>query len=106
MAAVGGRREVSRWSLLSSSYALESGPEGCGLRMFRMTFGRVNPPPGHADRQRGGAVERLDLAGWLKLSTPDKNAKPLSYYMRTATLDVAELGLSRPGVPHVSLASQ
>jgi uncharacterized protein YhdP len=39
----------------------------------------------------GGSVEKVDLAGWLKLSTPDKNAKPLSYYVRNAKLDVAEL---------------
>jgi uncharacterized protein YhdP len=36
-------------------------------------------------------VQRLDLGGWLRLSTPDKDAKPLSYYMRTARLNVAEL---------------
>jgi len=36
-------------------------------------------------------VARLDLAGWLKLLPADKNAKPLSTYLRTATLNVAEV---------------
>ncbi len=39
----------------------------------------------------GGSVSRLDLAGWLKLASTGKNAKPLSEYLRTATLNVSEL---------------
>jgi uncharacterized protein YhdP len=39
----------------------------------------------------GGSIERLDLGGWLRLSTPDKNARPLAYYMRDANLHVGEL---------------
>jgi uncharacterized protein (TIGR02099 family) len=39
----------------------------------------------------GGRIGRLDLAGWLKLYTPDKNSKPLGNFLRTAKLDVSEL---------------
>jgi uncharacterized protein YhdP len=39
----------------------------------------------------GGSVGRLDLAGWLSLNLGDKNAKPLSDYLRSAELNVAEL---------------
>jgi len=39
----------------------------------------------------GGSVGRLDLAGWLNLNVADKNAKPVSDYLRTARLAVAEL---------------
>jgi uncharacterized protein (TIGR02099 family) len=79
-------------SLVSSSYALESGPEGLRLAHVSMTFGTGGAAGGDSQIVSvGGSVERLDLAGWLKLSTPDKNAKPLSYYMRAARLDVAEL---------------
>src|ERR1700723_2414491 len=43
----------------------------------------------------GGSVQRLDLGGWLRLSAQPKDApkdaKPLSYYMRNAKLNVAEL---------------
>jgi uncharacterized protein YhdP len=38
-----------------------------------------------------GSVARLDLAGWLKLKPADKNAKPLTDYLRTARLNVDEL---------------
>ncbi len=36
-------------------------------------------------------MARLDLAGWLKLSPADKNARPLADYLSAARLDVAEL---------------
>src|ERR1700723_3079399 len=45
----------------------------------------------NSKRGVGGAVSRLDLAGWLKLSAADKNARPLADYLSTAKLDVAEL---------------
>jgi uncharacterized protein (TIGR02099 family) len=91
--AVGGPQgSLALGTLVSSSYALESDPEGMRLAQLSMTFGAGESTAGDTQIVNvGGAVERLDLAGWLKLSTPDKNAKPLSYYMRTARLDVAEL---------------
>ena len=91
--AVGGPQgSVALGTLVSSSYALESNPEGMRLAHASMTFGTGESTAGDTQIFNvGGAVERLDLAGWLALSTPDKNAKPLSYYMRTARLDVAEL---------------
>lgn len=79
-------------SLVSSSYALESGPDGLRLAHVSMTFGADESAGGDSQIVNvGGSVQRLDLAGWLKLGTPDKNAKPLSYYLRDARLDVAEL---------------
>jgi uncharacterized protein YhdP len=79
-------------SLVSSSFALESDQSGMRLAHASMTFG---PDDAAASQSQilsvGGAVQRLDLDGWLRLSTPDKDAKPLSYYMRTARLNVAEL---------------
>ena len=66
--------------------------EAAMLSGVSMTFGTGGAAGGDSQIVSvGGSVERLDLAGWLKLSTPDKNAKPLSYYMRAARLDVAEL---------------
>jgi uncharacterized protein (TIGR02099 family) len=91
--AVGGPQgAVSLGTLVSAKYTLESDPEGVRLAHASLTFGTGESTA--ADTQIfnvGGVVERLDLAGWLALSTPDKNAKPLSYYMRTARLDVSEL---------------
>src|SRR5271168_3861687 len=79
-------------TLLSSSFALDLDPVGMRLAHASMTFGSGESTAGDTQILNvGGAVKRLDLAGWLKLSESDKNAKPLSYYMRTARLDVAEL---------------
>jgi len=83
-------------SLVSSSYALESDQSGMRLAHASMSFGAGDAAPSASQILNvGGAVQRLDLGGWLRLSTPDKDAKPdakpLSYYMRTARLNVAEL---------------
>jgi uncharacterized protein (TIGR02099 family) len=104
--AVGGPQgSLALGALLSGSYALESGPEGMRLAHVSMTFGAGESTAGDTQIVNvGGAVERLDLAGWLKLSTPDKNAKPLSYYMSSATLDVAELDYLGLAFRDVSLA--
>jgi uncharacterized protein (TIGR02099 family) len=79
-------------SLVSGSYAMESNQGGMRLAHASMTFGAGGANAGESQILNvGGAVQRLDLGGWLRLSAPDKNAKPLSYYMRTARLNVAEL---------------
>jgi uncharacterized protein (TIGR02099 family) len=79
-------------SVVSSSFALESDPNGMHLSRASMTFGAGDATPGDTQILNvGGAVQRLDLGGWLRLTTPDKDAKPLSYYLRTARLNVAEL---------------
>ena len=84
-------------SLLSSSYALEPDPAGMRLAHASMSFGGSESGGGDAQILNvGGSVQRLDLGGWLRLSAqpndaPAKDAKPLSYYMRNAKLNVAEL---------------
>jgi uncharacterized protein (TIGR02099 family) len=79
-------------SLVSSSYALE--PDSAGMRLAHasMSFGGSESSSGDAQILNiGGSVQRLDLGGWLRLSAQPKDAKPLSYYMRNAKLNVAEL---------------
>jgi uncharacterized protein (TIGR02099 family) len=79
-------------SLVSSSYALE--PDSAGMRLAHasMSFGGSESGGGDAQILNiGGSVQRLDLGGWLRLSAAPKDAKPLSYYMRNAKLNVAEL---------------
>jgi len=79
-------------SLVSSSYALEPDSGGMHLAHASMSFGGNDSGGGDAQILNiGGSVQRLDLGGWLRLSTPGKDAKPLSYYMRNAKLNVAEL---------------
>jgi uncharacterized protein (TIGR02099 family) len=91
-AAGGPQGSLALGTLVSSSFALESAAAGMRLAHASMTFGSAEPAaPGTQIVDVGGSVQRVDLAGWLGLITPDPNAKPLSYYMRTAKLNVAEL---------------
>jgi uncharacterized protein (TIGR02099 family) len=79
-------------SVVSGSYALQTDANGTRLAHASLNFGAEESVA--ADSQIldvGGSVERVDLAGWLALSTPDKNAKPLSYYLRGASMHVGEL---------------
>jgi len=79
-------------SLVSSSFALEPDPAGMRLAHASMSFGGSDSAGGDAQIVNiGGSVQRLDLGGWLRLSAQPKDAKPLSYYMRNAKLNVAEL---------------
>ncbi len=79
-------------SLVSSSYALESDSAGTRLAHASMSFGGSESAGGEAQILNiGGSVQRLDLGGWLRLSGQPNDAKPLSYYMRHAKLNVAEL---------------
>ncbi|HEY2144673.1 MAG TPA: YhdP family protein, partial [Steroidobacteraceae bacterium] len=91
--AVGGPRgSIALGSLVSSSYRLESGSGGMRLAHASVMFGGGEAAADEAQLiDVGGSIKRLDLAGWLRLSTPDKDAKPLSYYLHTARLNVAEL---------------
>jgi uncharacterized protein YhdP len=77
---------------VSGAYALESDANGLHLAHVALTFGSGESSA--SDTQIfnvGGSVARLDLAGWLKLNPHDSSAKPLSDYLRTASLQVAEL---------------
>jgi uncharacterized protein (TIGR02099 family) len=91
-ASGGPRGRFALGTLVGGSYGLESDGGGLHLASAALQFGTGEAGPGGSQILNvGGSVERVDLAGWLKLSTPDKNAKPLSYYLRDAKLDVAEL---------------
>jgi uncharacterized protein (TIGR02099 family) len=79
-------------SLVAGSYALESDASGTHLAHASLNFGAGESAAGDAQIINvGGSLERVDLAGWLALSTPDKDAKPLSYYLRSASMHVGEL---------------
>jgi uncharacterized protein YhdP len=82
---------LSLGSVLAGSYGLESDASGMRLTRLALNFGAGESAA--TDNQVvnvGGSVARLDLAGWLKL-TPAKSGRPLSDYLRTARLNVAEL---------------
>jgi uncharacterized protein (TIGR02099 family) len=99
--AVGGPQlRVTLGSVLRGQVNLESGANGPTLGRAAVTFGGGPSEPALSDTQilnTGGKIERLDLAGWLKLYTPDKNTKPLANFLRSAKFEVARidyLGLS------------
>jgi uncharacterized protein (TIGR02099 family) len=87
-------------SVLRGQVTVDSGVNGPQLGRAAVTFGAATEPAAFSDTQvvnTGGTIERLDLAGWLKLYTPDKSAKPLGSFLRTAKFDVSQidyLGLS------------
>ncbi|MEP6548847.1 MAG: YhdP family protein [Gammaproteobacteria bacterium] len=88
----GAQGRLALGSLLSGSFGMQPDPNGMRLAHVSLNFGAGESSAGDAQIVNvGGSVARLDLAGWLRLSAPDKNAKPLSYYLRSARLNVAEL---------------
>jgi uncharacterized protein (TIGR02099 family) len=99
-AASGPQLRVTLGSVLRGQVILDSGANGPTLGRAAVTFGGGPSEPALSDTQvlnTGGKIERLDLAGWLKLYTPDKNSKPLANFLRSAKFEVAQidyLGLS------------
>jgi len=92
-AAGGPFGRLALGSVVSGSYALESNANGVRLARLALSFGASEPDSDRREQNFnvGGSVGRLDLAGWLNLNVADKNAKPVSDYLRTARLAVAEL---------------
>jgi len=83
---------LSVGTVLHGAFSLESDGNSSRLGHVALMFGSGEPEV--SDTQTinvGGSLERVDLAGWLRLNTPDKNAKPLSSYLRAAKIDVAQL---------------
>jgi uncharacterized protein (TIGR02099 family) len=99
-ASGGTQIRVAVGSLARGQLRVDSGADGPQLARAAITFGAGTEPAAYSDTQTinvGGVLERLDLGGWLKLYTPDKNAKPLASLLRSAKFEVGEveyLGLS------------
>jgi uncharacterized protein (TIGR02099 family) len=88
----GPQGRLALGSVVSGSYALVSDAGGVRLAHVALTFGAGESNAGDTQIVNvGGSVARLDLAGWLKLSPSDKNARPLADYLSAARLEVAEL---------------
>jgi uncharacterized protein (TIGR02099 family) len=97
----GARLNLTLGSLLKARVNLDSGTDGPTLAQAAVTFGAsASAEPAFSDTQvlnAGGTIDRLDLAGWLRLYTPDKNAKPIANFLHSAKFEVAQidyLGLS------------
>jgi uncharacterized protein (TIGR02099 family) len=93
--AVGGPQvRVTLGSVMRGQATLDSGANGTTVRRAAVIFGAGPSDPAWSDTQvlsTGGNIERLDLAGWLKLYTPDKGGKPLVNFLRSARFEVARL---------------
>ena len=80
-------------SVLRAQATLHSDADGPHLDRAALAFG-AEDEPAFSDSQvlnTGGKIGRLDLAGWLKLYTPDKSSKPLGSFLRSAKLEVSQL---------------
>lgn len=94
--SVGGSQiHVGLGSILRGVFMFEPDPDpdpdsdSTRLTHAAVMFGETDPV--FSDTQIvnvGGRIERLDLGGWLRLITPDKSGKPLTYYLHTADLDI------------------
>ncbi len=74
--------------------ALTFASEGGALRLKRAALALGGAEPVFDEAQLwnvGGTVEHLDLGGWLALAVPEKGGAPLSSYLRTAAVRVAQL---------------
>ena len=83
---------VALGSVLRGALTLDSDASGPRLARAAVAFGSAEPA--YSDTQIlnvGGTIEKLDLAGWLKLRAPTKSAKPLANYLSSANLEVAQL---------------
>ena len=79
-------------ALLRGAFTVESDGSASRLGHVALMFGSGEPVLSDAQTFNvGGSLGRVDLAGWLKMISPDKNAKPLSSYLRDAKFEVAQL---------------
>ena len=95
---------IALGEVLRAQFNVDSGVDGPTLGRAAVTFGAgagssSEPPPLSESQQlaTGGTIGRLDLGGWLKLYTPDKNGRPMGSLLRTAQFEVEQvdyLGLS------------
>src|SRR5258708_36380259 len=105
-AAGGPFGRLALGSVVSGSYALESNANGVRLARLALSFGASEPDSDRREQNFnvGGAVARLDLAGWLNLNVAVKEAKPVAEFLRTARLEVSGLDYLGLGFRHVCLA--
>jgi uncharacterized protein (TIGR02099 family) len=95
-AAGGEQVRVALGSVLRGQFSVDSGANGPTLGRVAVAFGSVGQPepPPFSDSQQlntGGTINRLDLAGWLKLYTPDTGGTPVDNFLRSARFDIAQI---------------
>jgi len=97
-AAGGMQVRVAMGSVLRAALNLE--PDSTGMRLDRAAIAFGSAEPIFSDTQIvnvGGTIEKVDLAGWLRLGAPVSGAKPLSAYVHSAKFEAGQvdyIGLS------------
>jgi uncharacterized protein (TIGR02099 family) len=91
-ADAGPQGRLAIGTVLRGALDMQPDPDGLRLAHAAIVFGTAEPV--FSDTQilnLSGKIARLDLAGWQRLRTPDKNARALSYYLHSSKLDIGEL---------------
>jgi len=90
--SVGGSQiNIGLGSILRGVFMFEPDPDSDSSQLTHaaVMFGEADPV--FSDTQLvnvGGRIDSLDLSGWLRLITPEKSGKPLTYYLHTADLEI------------------
>jgi uncharacterized protein (TIGR02099 family) len=93
-AAGGLQVNLALGTLLRGVFLLDSDPDtgSESLAHAAVMFGDADPV--FSDTQIvnvGGKIDRLDLGGWLQTVPSSKSAKPITHYLRTASLEAGEV---------------
>jgi uncharacterized protein (TIGR02099 family) len=90
----GMRVNLALGPVLRGAFITVSDGEGSAQRLTQaaVMFGDADPVFSDAQLVNiGGSIDRLNLTGWLQTLTPDKSGPPLTDYLRTANLQIAEV---------------
>jgi uncharacterized protein (TIGR02099 family) len=83
---------VALGSVVRGDVTLNEDPSGFKIARTAVWFGGAEPAAADAAGVSvGGDIDELDLAGWIKLASGTKAAKPLSSYLRSATLTLGRI---------------
>lgn len=80
--------------ILRAVFTLDADPKDGSERLSRAAVGFGDVEPTFSDSQIvniGGKIGRVDLNGWLRAINPEHGGRPLSYYLRTAKLDIGRI---------------
>lgn len=87
--------KVALDSMVRGDATLNGGPSGFNVARAALWFGGGEPPAGDAAAGSvGGDIGDLDLAGWIKLTSGAKPARPLSSYLRSASFTIGRVDYS------------
>jgi uncharacterized protein YhdP len=92
--AGGARVNLVLGSVLRGAFVTAADDEGSAQHLTHAAVMFGDAEPVFSDTQLvniGGAIDRLDLTGWLQTVSPDKSGPPLTDYFRTANLQIGEV---------------